>query len=104
MAVSYKREVKPVPHKHPNYVLVFIILAVLTAMEVAVTQIAVPFSRAYILIPLSFLKAALVALFYMHLRTDRRVFSFFFGAGAVIGIAMVISLFILINTPFGNNH
>jgi cytochrome c oxidase subunit IV len=101
MAVEYKNREKTA-RKHPNYVLVFIALAVLTAAEVAVTQLPLP--RVPILIPLSIIKAALVALFYMHLRSDRRIFQFLFGLGIVLGIAMVISFILLVNTPFGNNH
>ncbi len=101
MALEPKNEEKPAK-KHPNYVLVFIALAILTAVEVAVTQLPVP--KAPILIPLSVAKASLVALFYMHLRSDRKIFSAVFGMGIVIGVAMLISFFLLINTPFGNNH
>ncbi len=101
MAVVYKKEEKQA-RKHPNYLVVFIALAILTAGEITVTQLPLP--RAPILIPLSIIKAALVALFYMHLRTDRRVFSFLFGLGFVFGIAMLISFIFLVNTPFGNNH
>ncbi len=103
MAVSYKKEEEKPVKKHPNYVVVFIALAILTAAEVTVTQIpTIP--HAPILIPLSILKAALVALFYMHLRSDRRIFSILFVMGVAVGIAMLISLVLLINTPFGNNH
>ena len=101
MAVEYKNEEKPVK-KHPNYVVVFIALAILTALEVAVTQLPLP--RAPILIPLSVIKAALVALFYMHLRTDRRIFAVHFGGGFVLGIAMLISFIVLVNTGFGHHQ
>ena len=90
--------------KHPNYVAVFFALAILTAIEVATTQLTLPVSRAVILVPLSVIKALLVALFYMHLRTDRRIFSFLFSLGFVLGIAMLISFTLLINSPFGHTH
>ncbi len=102
MAEIYKNDEQKVVKKHPNYVLVFIALAVLTAIEVAVTQLPIP--HAPILIPLSFIKAALVALFYMHLRSDRRIFSYAFGLGVILGIAMLISFILLVNTGFGHNH
>jgi cytochrome c oxidase subunit IV len=101
MAVVYKDEEKPVK-KHPNYVLVFIALAVLTALEVAVTQFPVP--QVPILVPLSLIKAVLVALFYMHLRFDRRIFSAVFVLGILLGIAMVISFVLLVNTGFGHHQ
>jgi caa(3)-type oxidase subunit IV len=102
MTENDKKEEKP-DIKHSNYIGVFIALAVLTAVEVAVTQIPT-FPHAPILIPLSLLKAALVALFYMHLRSDRRIFSYLFIFGIAVGVAMLISLVLLINTPFGNNR
>ncbi len=52
-------------HPHPNYLGVFWVLAALTAVEVVVTYLPVP--RLPVLVPLAILKAALVALFYMHL-------------------------------------
>ena len=86
--------------KHPNYLAVFIALAVLTGLEILVTQFPLP--QAPILIAMSVIKAALVALFYMHLRFDSRIFSLFFGVGVALGVAMIISFMLLLNTPFGN--
>ena len=76
-----------------TYVLVFVALAVLTAIEVGVTYLPVP--RAPILVPLALVKAGLVALFYMHLRYDRRVFAFVFLAGLLMGIGLILSLLAL---------
>lgn len=77
----------------PNYVGVFGVLAVLTAIELGVTYLPVP--RILILIPLAIIKAALVALFYMHLKIDRRVYSVLFGMGLLMGIGLIVSLVIL---------
>jgi len=55
------------------YFAVFVILAVLTAIEVAVSFM--PVFRAPILAALATAKIVLVAMFYMHLRSDSRVFS-----------------------------
>src|SRR5512140_494292 len=77
-------------HKGPNYVVVFIILAVLTGIEITVTQIA-GLPRAPILIPLSIIKASLVALFYMHLRSDKRLFGAVFVFGVLVGLSLIIS-------------
>ncbi len=101
MAVSYKKEEKPAK-KHPNYLAVFIALAVLTATEVAVTQLPVP--RAPILIPLSLIKAGLVALFYMHRRSDRKIFSVVFIMGILVGIGLLISLTLLLSTHAGQGN
>jgi cytochrome c oxidase subunit IV len=60
-------------HAEPNYIGVFIWLAALTAVEVAVVYL--PLTRlamAAILVALAFTKAALVALYFMHLKFERR--------------------------------
>jgi caa(3)-type oxidase subunit IV len=58
-----------------------------------VTYLPVP--RILVLIPLAILKASLVALYYMHLKIDRRVFSALFGMGILMGVGLIISLVIL---------
>ena len=60
-------------HAEPNYIGVFIWLAVLTAVEVV--AVYMPLTRlalAAILVILAFTKAALVALYFMHLKFERR--------------------------------
>ena len=60
-------------HKRPNYVLIWAYLAVLTAAELALA-FELPISRNLKLILLLFLavwKAALVGLFFMHLKFER---------------------------------
>ncbi len=77
----------------PNYVGVFAVLAVLTGVEILVTRLPLP--KIIILVPLAIIKATLVALFYMHLKIDRRVFSVLFGMGLLMGIGLIISLILL---------
>jgi cytochrome c oxidase subunit 4 len=58
-------------HAHPNYIGIFVFLAVLTAVELAVAFL--PFSKTILillLLGLAFWKALLVALYYMHLRFE----------------------------------
>ncbi len=60
-------------HKRPNYILIWAYLAVLTAAELALA-FELPISRNLKLILLLFLavwKAALVGLFFMHLKFER---------------------------------
>ncbi len=83
--------------KSPNYVGVFAVLAILTAIEVGVTYVNLP--RLPILIPLALAKATLVALFYMHLKSDRRVFSAIFVMGVLMGIGLILSLAVLFAPP-----
>lgn len=83
----------PIEKNRPNYVGVFGVLAVLTGLEILVTYLPLP--KVYILIPLAVLKAALVAMFYMHLKIDKRIYSALFGMGLIMGIGLIISLSIL---------
>jgi cytochrome c oxidase subunit 4 len=58
-------------HAHPNYVLIWVFLAVLTALELTVAFL--PWSKTaiiLILVGMAFYKAALVGLYYMHLRFE----------------------------------
>jgi cytochrome c oxidase subunit 4 len=60
------------PHKAPNYYLIWVILAVLTLAEVGVAFItAIPKQLLIIILVLMALwKAALVAMYYMHLKFE----------------------------------
>lgn len=84
-------------HKQPNYLGVFWVLAALTALEVGVTYLPVP--RIPVLVPLSIIKASLVALFYMHLKYDRPVFSLIFAMGLLMGIGLILALIALFAPP-----
>jgi cytochrome c oxidase subunit IV len=60
-------------HAEPNYIAVFVWLAALTAIEVAVVYLPLTkLAMAAILVALAFTKAALVALYFMHLKFERR--------------------------------
>ncbi len=59
------------PHAHPNYIGIWLVLFVLTGVELGVAFL--PFSKTIVvllLIGLAFWKAALVALYFMHLRFE----------------------------------
>ncbi len=88
--------------EHPGprqYVVVAVVLAVLTAIEVAlfymdfVPQPVVVGS----LMALMLLKFALVALWFMHLRFDSRIFRRLF----ITGIILAISVFVIVLLTFG---
>src|ERR687888_972331 len=60
-------------HTEPNYIAVFYWLAALTALEVAVAYL--PFTKlatGVLLVVLAFTKASLVAMYFMHLKFERR--------------------------------
>ena len=61
----------PKSHGHPKYMLIFVFLAALTAVELSVAFLPWPkVVIVWILVLLAFWKAALVGLYYMHLRFE----------------------------------
>jgi caa(3)-type oxidase subunit IV len=59
-------------HAHPNYIKIFIILSVLTAVEIGVTFLGLPRKvLVALLVGLAVWKAALVALHFMHLKIEK---------------------------------
>ncbi len=85
-------QVAPEVEGHPGpavYVQVGLILAVVTAVEVAVYYIDVLEGALLgILLVLSAMKFALVALWFMHLRFDSRLFSMLFTGGLMLAAAL----------------
>lgn len=60
-------------HKHPNYILIWVYLALLTVAELALA-FELPISRnlkLILLMALAIWKALLVAMFFMHLKFER---------------------------------
>jgi cytochrome c oxidase subunit 4 len=91
---------KPQQKIKPNYLGVFLALTILTALEIGVTYLPLP--RIPILIPLALIKAALVVMFYMHLRFDKRVYTLIFGAGLLLGLGLILSFLVLFLVPGAN--
>jgi cytochrome c oxidase subunit 4 len=64
-------------HEERRYLQVFGWLAVLTVFELAVTRLSLPrFTIGGMLVVLAVTKAALVALFYMHLANEKRTLAY----------------------------
>jgi cytochrome c oxidase subunit IV len=60
-------------HTHPNYMGIFWVLLVLTIVEVALTFLGLPkLLLGSLLVILAVWKAALVAMYFMHLKFERR--------------------------------
>jgi caa(3)-type oxidase subunit IV len=60
-------------HAHHNYIKIFIILSVLTAVEIGVTFLGLPRKLLVaLLVSLAVWKAALVALHFMHLKIEKK--------------------------------
>jgi cytochrome c oxidase subunit IV len=73
-----------VEHDEPNYIAIFIYLAVLTGVELVVYAVGLPqVAKVGLLIALAFAKAVLVAMYFMHLAIERKVL-------AVIAIIPII--------------
>ena len=86
---------------HPGpaeYVKIGLLLAVITAVEVAVYYVdALADVLVPILVVLSALKFTLVVLWFMHLKFDNRMFSTFF----VGGLMLVAALFVVVLATLG---
>jgi cytochrome c oxidase subunit 4 len=96
-------------HTHPRaavYAKVGLVLFVLTALEVGLYEItygehAGPFSSAIqpffvpMLLLLSAAKFALVAMFYMHLKQDSKLFTGIFVFPLIIATVIIVSLMVL---------
>ncbi|MEL6151512.1 MAG: cytochrome C oxidase subunit IV family protein [Chloroflexota bacterium] len=80
------------------YTVVFVVLAVVTMVEVIIAESPMPNAIGYpLLAALSIGKAVLVVLYYMHLREDSRIFAYAFGIP--LGMAALISIFLLLVDP-----
>ena len=63
-----------VEHEEPNYIAIFIYLAILTGVELFVYAVGLPqTAKVGLLIALAFAKAVLVAMYFMHLAIERKV-------------------------------
>ncbi len=83
-----------------TYITVGMILAGITGIEVAVYYIgALKGALLGILVSLSALKFALVAMWFMHLRFDSKIFSYLF----VGGLALVTALLIVVLATLGSS-
>ncbi len=91
-------------HVHPSakkYVGIAIVLTIITVIEVAVFYVpALKNFLAAILLVLSALKFALVAMFYMHLKFDHKMYSWVFVVPMVFITAIILGLLAM----FAVNH
>ena len=95
------REAGHARHIHPSakeYVRIGMILVVLTALEVWISYSSLPHGLLIgLLFFLAFVKFALVALWFMHLRFDSRIFRRLF----VTGILLAFAIFTIVLATFG---
>ena len=80
-------------HVEPNYIAVFVALFVFTLIEVGMTYLPIPqIATVIFLIALAIVKAALVALFFMHLKFDSRLLTPIFVVPLSLGTVLIIIL------------
>lgn len=88
----------PVPRhktKRSTYVLVFLLLAVVTAIEVGLSTVGLAAQTSTALfLALSLIKAALVAAFFMHLKDDARLFRYI-----LILPTILLIIFVFLTVP-----
>ncbi|GIV84174.1 MAG: hypothetical protein KatS3mg052_1181 [Candidatus Roseilinea sp.] len=90
----------PAPHghsgahrKHTNPVLVFGILTIATILEVVVTLFHLPQNVIVpILLAIAFVKAGLVAAYYMHLRYEKWIYTAIFITPALFAVFLIFTL------------
>jgi len=86
--------------KRPNYLFVFIILAVFTLIETLVSYVQQQAIKLPTLVALSAVKALLVLMYFMHLKFDSRVFSYLFIAGCVLAIPLILVITVVMPMIF----
>lgn len=79
-------------HSDKFYGGVFLALAVITLVEIFLTNVGSDFVRYGSLVILSVAKFALVVMFFMHLKGDNRLFGTLFVVPLAIGAAVILSL------------
>lgn len=88
-------------HEHPSnwtYIVIAVILAVVTALEVAIFYIpALSGVIVPLLLGLSTAKFVLVVMFYMHLKMDSSIFTWVFVAPMTLAIFLIVALVVLFN-------
>ena len=96
---SQEQHSGPAPAAHPTpltYLIVAISLSAITAVEVGVFYITeLGHGIIPVLAVLSGTKFALVAMFYMHLRYEHKLFTTLFFAGLALAVAVVFTLIAL---------
>jgi len=85
---------------HPSssqYIEIAVILAVMTALEIGLYYAGLPTGLTIgLLVGLTIGKFVLVALWFMHLRFDRKILSFLFYAGLLLAVVLYIALIAII--------
>ena len=77
-------------HKHPNYMGIFWILLSVTVLEVGYSLMKIPRPILIIgLVSLAGFKAILVALYFMHLKFERKSLGIIVASTLILGVILV---------------
>ena len=88
-------------HKHPNYILIWVVLLVLTVLEVAAAYLpgtlpemkeTIIYITITLLLGMAFVKAGLVAWYFMHLKFEQKNFVMIVSFPLVLACVLVILL------------
>jgi cytochrome c oxidase subunit 4 len=80
-------------HTHPNYMGIFWVLLVLTVVEVALTFFGLPkLLLGSLLVILAVWKAALVAMYFMHLKFERRTLAMIAVVPFILCLFLILML------------
>lgn len=82
----------PSEHKTPNYMAIFWWLAGFTAVEVAYSSLLPHTHKTLLILGLvgfAAIKATLVALYFMHLKFERRSLGIIVGSTLILGVILV---------------
>jgi len=81
-------------HRYTSPVVVFLVLTIVTVIEVALAVVpGIPHESVVpVLLALSFVKASLVALYYMHLRYEKPIYGLIFVAPAAFAVFLIAVL------------
>jgi cytochrome c oxidase subunit 4 len=89
--VKARTAARTMGHRRPNYLMVFLVLGIMTALEVAVSY-STNLPHAPLLLTMSLVKALLVILYFMHLRYDSKWFSLVFFAPFLLVIPLLLMM------------
>lgn len=82
-------------HSHPPYFLVFVLLTVLTVIEIYISGLKIHrVEQISVLMAFATAKALLVVLYYMHLRYESRILSYILVIPLGIALMFVIVLLV----------
>ena len=79
-------------HKHPNYMAIFWILLAVTVLEVGYSVVFQKASKPILiggLVGLAAFKALLVALYFMHLKFERKSLGIIVASTLILGVILV---------------